>query len=601
MLKRVSFRDVRIEDSFWSPRIRTNGASTVKACIAKCMETGRVANFVNAGKLLRGEEHEPFQGLMYNDSDVYKVLEGAAYTLHTYPSEELKQQVNAIIDAIASAQHPDGYINTYFTLARPDGRWTDMGYHEMYCIGHLIEAGIAYFESTGDRKLLDMGIRAAEHIYQNIYEKQIHWIPGHQEIELALLKLYFLTGEEKYRTLSQYLVEQRGHGYPFLDIISPCVDEMGGRKYNQDGVPAEALSHISGHAVRAMYYYCAITELAALNGRTDYTAAMERVYGSMLRNMYITGGIGQSRHNEGFTEDYDLPNDCYCETCAGVGVVYWTSRMNRLLEKAEYMDVAEMAMFNGAISGVSLDGEKFFYVNPLVSNGNHHRQPWHKTSCCPTQISRFIPSVADYVYATDDAGTVYVNMYMQSQGDFECGSQRIRLSQKTDYPYSSRIVVSLENSLTSPITLKLRIPGWCKSFLARFNGLPMETLQTQNGYLIVDGLSQAGDQVELDLEMPVRLVRADNRVESDRDKVAVMVGPVVYCMEQTDNGDLTQYSLDDSSRFVKIQLPQLPGIQALQEVNTKGVFVPYFAWDNREAGAMGVWIPYHKKRDWLYE
>lgn len=599
MLKRISFRNISIEDNFWLPKIRISSTVTAKACIDKCVNTGRIENFVNAAKAIRGEEHGEFQGIMFNDSDVYKVLEGIAYMLHTCPDESLKSTADDIIEKIASAQHEDGYINTYFTLAMPNGRWTDMNYHEMYCIGHLIEAGIAYYEATGNRLLLDVGIRAADCIYEKFYVGNIHWIPGHQEIELALIKLYFLTNDEKYLRLAEYLVDQRGHGYKFLDVIKPCIDSMGGRKYNQDDKPASELSEISGHAVRAMYYYSAITELAVLDNKSEFESAMDRVYASMLRNMYITGGIGQSRLNEGFTADYDLPNDSYCETCAAVGVVYWSSRMNRLKQKSSYMDIAEAAMFNGAVSGVSLSGDKFFYVNPLTSDGTHHRQEWYDCSCCPTQISRFIPSVGDYIYSIDENDTVYVNTYIQSKAEFECCGQTVSIVQKTSYPWNGSIEVSL-GKLDKPITLKLRIPSWCRAFTLIKNGQRIFKEITADGYLTVDGIS-SNDTLVLDLEMPVRLVRSDERVLNNSGKTAVMRGPIVYCMEETDNPNISDYKLCSDSKFVTFEIPELKGMTALKEVKTGAVFVPYFAWDNREDGKMDVWVDFEEKNDgWLY-
>ena len=601
MLKRVSFRNVSIKDNFFSPRILCNSKVTINDCLDKCESTGRIENFVNAAKHLKGEEHGEYTGLMFNDSDVYKVIEGAAYSLHTYPDEKLEKRVDDIIEKIAAAQWDDGYINTYFTVKSPDGRWTDMNFHEMYCIGHMIEAAIAYFESTGKRTLLDVSIRAADYIYENIYLKNVHWIPGHQEIELALIKLYFLTKDEKYHKLALYLVEQRGKGYPFLDVITKCIDGMGGRKYNQDDKPAEELSEISGHAVRAMYYYSAITELAALDNNSDFEATMDRVYSSMLRNMYITGGIGQSNKNEGFTEDYDLPNKSYCETCAAVGVVFWASRMNRLKGLSKYMDIAETAMFNGSISGVSLSGDKFFYENPLTSDGTHHRQPWYECSCCPTQISRFIPSIGDYVYATDDDNTVYVNMYMQSDAEFECAGQTVKLSQKTNYPYSADVKITLKNTLDKAVSLKLRIPGWCKAFAVKLNEKAVSDIKSDCGYVVIDNISNENDEIELNMEMPVKIMHTDERVQNDKGKVAVMRGPIVYCMEEVDNKNISEYTLSSDCVFTETEIEQLKGIPALKEVHSGAVFVPYFAWDNREEGKMDVWINYDEKKDgWLY-
>lgn len=590
MLSRVPFSKVSIDDGFWTPRIETNTRVTAWACIKQCENTGRVANFTNAGLLLAGRQHEAFQGLMYNDSDVYKVLEGVAYVLRNQHDAALENKADEIIAEIASAQYPDGYINTYFTLVMPQARWTDMMYHEMYCMGHLIEAGIAYYEATGKKTLFETSVRAADHLYQTFYKGGVHWIPGHQEIELALVKLYNATADSRYLDLARYLVEQRGQGYPFLDVIKPCRDQMGGAKYNQDDKPVAQLSEISGHAVRAMYYYAAIADLAAIDGNADYAAVMDRIYASMMRNMYITGGIGQSRSNEGFTADYDLPNDSYCETCAAVGVVYWASRMNRLKGVAGYMDEAERAIYNGSISGISLAGDRFFYVNPLVSDGSHHRMPWHNTSCCPTQITRFLPSVGDYIYASDDQG-IYVNLYIQSSADIEWQGGCVMLRQTTNYPWEGAVALCLEQDAPAPFTMKLRIPHWCMAFKAFVDGVQLERPTMKNGYLLVPNCSKAGQTIRLELEMPVRLVTADERVEANRGRVAVARGPLVYCMEAADNPGISDYAVTDSSHFVTEALADLGNAVAIRDIVGGGVFIPYYAWDNREAGAMQVWVP----------
>ncbi|MEG2086677.1 MAG: glycoside hydrolase family 127 protein, partial [Angelakisella sp.] len=380
---------------------------------------------------------------------------------------------------------------------------------------------------------------------------------------------------------------------PFLDVLKPCREEMGGAKYNQDDKPADELSEISGHAVRAMYYYSAITDLAALEHNTGYEAAMDRVYASMQRNMYLTGGIGQSRSNEGFTQDYDLPNDSYCETCASVGVVYWASRMNRLKMRANYMDVAERAMYNGAIAGISLSGDRFFYVNPLVSDGTHHRKPWHNTSCCPTQITRFLPSVGDYLYAIKGS-TIFVNLYVQSKAKIVLSEETVTLSQTTNYPWDGNITIRLEENLKTPVVLKLRIPDWCRGFVLSQNGKSLASSCVTDGYVTVSGCCKAGDTVRLELEMPIRLVTADERVVQDRSKVAVARGPLVYCMEGTDNADMADYAITDGSRFVTQHSEELGGAVTILDAVGGGVFVPYYAWDNRDAGTMQVWVTYRQ-------
>src|SRR5690554_2197798 len=409
----VDFSRVKITDSFWSPRLKSHVTATLPVCIDQIEnQTGRMLNFQRAA--LGTGEHS---GIFYDDSDVYKALEGIAYSLINNPDPELEKKADEWIDAFAAAQQADGYINTFYTLTAPDKRWTNMDKHEMYCIGHMVEAAIAYYRATGKRELLDVSIRAIDHMMDLFGPGKRHWVPGHQEIELALVKLYEVTGEEKYVDFAYWLLEERGHGH----------GTKGGEGewnplYYQDEVPVRDLEEITGHAVRAMYLFCGMADVAVLKNDEGYIDALHRLWDDVVgTKMYITGGIGSSRQNEGFTEPYDLPNyEAYCETCASVGMVFWNTKMHRLTGEAKYIDVMERSMYNGALAGISLDGDRFFYVNPLASRGNHHRREWYGTACCPSQISRFLPSIGNYIYGVS-ADAIWVNLFIGSKAEINTG------------------------------------------------------------------------------------------------------------------------------------------------------------------------------------
>lgn len=451
-IEQVEFSHVKINDGFWSPRLKKHATTTLAVCIDQIEnQTGRIRNFENAAK--GSGEHS---GIFFDDSDVYKAMEGIAYTLINNPNPELEKKADEWIDKFAAAQQPDGYINTYYTLTGLDKRWQNMDKHEMYCAGHMIEAGVAYYQATGKRKLLDVCIRMADHMMSQFGPDKRHWVPGHEEIELALVKLYKVTNNEQYLDFSNWLIEERGHGH----------GTKGGEGewdpfYYQDDKPVREMTDIAGHAVRCMYLYCGMADVAVLKQDTGYMDAMHRLWEDVvLRNMYITGGIGSSRHNEGFTEDYDLPNlDAYCETCASIGMVYWNQRMNQLTGDAKYIDVLERSMYNGALAGISLSGDRFFYVNPLASKGDHHRQEWYGCACCPSQISRFLPSIGNYVYGTSE-DAVWVNLYIGNTTELSTGGQTVTLQQETNYPWNGNVKITVSNVKENLNTaFKLRIPA----------------------------------------------------------------------------------------------------------------------------------------------
>ena len=588
MIEQIDFSHVKINDNFWSPRLSKHVSATLPVCIDQIEnQTGRIRNFENAAK---GEgEHS---GIFFDDSDVYKALEGMAYSLINNPDPELEKKADEWIDKFAAAQQPDGYINTFYTLTGLDKRWTNMDKHEMYCAGHMIEAGVAYYQATGKRKLLDVCIRMTDHMMSQFGPGKRHWVPGHEEIELALVKLYQTTQEQKYLDFAYWLLEERGHGHGTMGDEGKW-DPV----YYQDIVPVRRLTDISGHAVRCMYLYCGMADVAALKNDTGYIAAIDRLWDDVVhRNMYITGGIGSSRDNEGFTEDYDLPNlDAYCETCASVGMVLWNQRMNQLTGDSKYIDVLERSLYNGALAGISLGGDRFFYVNPLESKGDHHRQEWYGCACCPSQLSRFLPSIGNYIYASSD-DALWVNLYIGNTGQIRIGETDILLTQETDYPWDGSVKLTISTSQPLEKEIRLRIPNWCKTYDLSINGKRINVSEEKGYAVIKDWKSQ--DVIALDMDMPVEIVAADPHVKENFGKRAIQRGPLVYCMEEIDNPEyFDQIQLSPRTTFQTAFVSDI--LNGIKTIKTNGraqsaTFIPYYAWDNRKAGKMRVWIPYNE-------
>lgn len=588
MIEQIDFSHVKINDNFWSPRLSKHVSATLPVCIDQIEnQTGRIRNFENAAK---GEgEHS---GIFFDDSDVYKALEGMAYSLINNPDPELEKKADEWIDKFAAAQQPDGYINTFYTLTGLDKRWTNMDKHEMCCAGHMIEAGVAYYQATGKRKLLDVCIRMTDHMMSQFGPGKRHWVPGHEEIELALVKLYQTTQEQKYLDFAYWLLEERGHGHGTMGDEGKW-DPV----YYQDIVPVRRLTDISGHAVRCMYLYCGMADVAALKNDTGYIAAIDRLWDDVVhRNMYITGGIGSSRDNEGFTEDYDLPNlDAYCETCASVGMVLWNQRMNQLTGDSKYIDVLERSLYNGALAGISLGGDRFFYVNPLESKGDHHRQEWYGCACCPSQLSRFLPSIGNYIYASSD-DALWVNLYIGNTGQIRIGETDILLTQETDYPWDGSVKLTISTSQPLEKEIRLRIPNWCKTYDLSINGKRINVSEEKGYAVIKDWKSQ--DVIALDMDMPVEIVAADPHVKENFGKRVIQRGPLVYCMEEIDNPEyFDQIQLSPSTTFQTAFVSDI--LNGIKTIKTNGraqsaTFIPYYAWDNRKAGKMRVWIPYNE-------
>lgn len=581
----VNFSEVKIIDNFWSPRLKNHKDVTLGVCIDQIEnQTGRIRNFENAA--LKQGKHS---GIYFDDSDVYKALEGMAYSLQNNPDPVLEAKCDEWIAKFAAAQEKDGYINTYYTLTGLDKRWTEMDKHEMYCAGHMIEAGVAYYNVTGKRNLLDVCIKMADHMMTQFGPGKRDWVPGHEEIELALVKLYQATGEKKYLDFSEWLLDERGKG------LGANNGEPWDAAYHQDDKPVREMTDIAGHAVRAMYLYCGMADVAAYTGDQGYIDALNRLWDDVvLRNMYITGGIGQSAHNEGFTEDYSLPNlTAYCETCASVGMVYWNWRMNQFTGDGKYVDVMERSMYNGALAGISLNGDRFFYVNPLESLGDHHRKAWYGCACCPSQICRFLPSIGNYIYGVSN-DEVWVNLYIGSQASVKYGKKDLTLTQETNYPWEGAVKITIGAKSPVNAEMRLRIPGWCKSYTVKVNGAEVKPL-VESGYAVLPGKWSDGDAIELNMDMPVEVVAADPRTKEDEGMRAIQRGPIVYCIEEADNKDgfddlKISENADFTTAFEKDLLNGVVTIDAKVGDRTLK-YIPYYSWDNREAGKMKVWVP----------
>ena len=614
-MESVNFSQVSIEDNFWKPRINTVSTVTIPVCINQSeVKTGRIRNFEKVAAK-KGGRHE---GIYYDDSDVYKALEAIAYSLKNQPDPVLEKKAEEWVDKIAAAQLPDGYLNTYYTLEGLDKRWTDMNIHEDYCAGHLIEAAVAYYNTTGKRKLLDVAVRFANHIDSTFRLQNRPWVSGHQEIELALVKLYKTTGDKKYLDLSDWFLQQRGHGY--------FAERPADQEYSQDRYPLKDQTRITGHAVRAMYLYTGAADVAAAKNDTGYMKAMKQVWEDVVyRNMYITGGIGSSGKNEGFSVDYDLPNElAYCETCASVGMVFWNQRMNLLTGESKYADVMERCLYNGALDGLSLSGDRFFYGNPLASTGNNSRSEWFGTACCPSNIARLVESVDNYIYAKNN-DALWVNLFVGSTGSFTIKERKIQVKQLTKYPWDGKVEILVVPEKQTEFDLYIRIPGWSNSqpvpgntyyysdnfsekFSISLNGIPA-TYKMVNGYAVIKKTWKKGDLVLLNLPMPVRRIVAIEELKEDRNRVALQRGPLVYCFEHSDNASKTMnIIIPDNITFSAEYRPDLlNGVVILQaeapvstvstdgqninSVSRKITAIPYYTWANRGKGQMQVWMP----------
>lgn len=616
----VSWKAVSIDDPFWTPHLRVNREVTIPRIYEISQETGRIDNFHLNWK--PGMEPKPH---IFWDSDVAKWIEAASYSLGTHPDGELEAKVDEVISLIVAAQQPDGYLNTYFTAVESEKRWTNLrDWHELYCAGHLIEAAVAHFQATGKRVLLDAMCRYADYI-DTVFGSEPgkkRGYPGHEEIELALVKLYRVTGEKRYLYLSKYFVDERGRQPHYFDIEArlrgenPAAFQQKTYEYNQSHLPVREQSEVLGHAVRAMYLYSAMADLAReLPDQSLFDADQRLWHHLCTTRLYITGGLGSSRHNEGFTADYDLLNEtAYAETCAAIGFVFWNHRMLQLDCNARYADMLERALYNSVLSGVSLDGDTFFYENPLASLGRHHREKWFRVACCPPNIARLFASLGQYIYAVNDTD-IAVHLYMQNTAQMTVGGQNVTVRQETSYPWHGTITLQLRLDQPARLGLRLRIPGWCQHARLLLNGEAFDIADhLEEGYVRVERVWQSGDRVELELAMPVERMYAHPAVRQDAGCVVLQRGPLVYCLEEADNNvPLHRIVVPGATEMTDHFEPDmLDGVTVIRgdalvddDTGWAGKLyrswptslqpyaitaIPYYAWDNRQPGEMRVWL-----------
>jgi hypothetical protein len=617
-IKPVPFTDVKVTDGFWAPRLKINKEVTIPIAFRKAEETGRINNFRIAGKLMKGKYCTEYP---FDDSDIFKNIEAASYSLQIIPDPALEAYVDTLIGYIGAAQEPDGYLYTNRTIdpAHPHKwsglqRWEneDVLSHELYNAGHMYESAVAYYLATGKRTYLDIALRNA-----NLIDKEFGWgkiekAPGHQVIEMGLVKLYRVTGDERYLKLAKFFIDVRGQR-----------PELG--EYAQNHKRFIMQDSAVGHAVRAAYMYSGAADVAALTGQTEYVHALDKIWDDVvLRKMYITGGTGASGGNEGFGLPYELPNGtAYCETCASIADVFWNYRMFLLHGDAKYFDVLERILYNALLSGVSLSGDHFFYPNPLASAGQHSRAEWFGCACCPCNVTRLLPSVLGYVYAVKER-SLYVNLFMQNTASVDVEGTKIAIHQTTTYPWNGSLEIGIDPASPQHFDLMVRIPAWVNGQplpgeLYRFTDSlkPFDALLIngkasrfvmKNGYASISREWKKGDKVRLDFPMPVREITADTKIAADRGKIALQRGPLVYCAEGVDQrgGKAQDLILEKGARYTSEFVPGLlNGVQVVKgeamEIShapngtvemRKQPFlaIPYYAWANRGKSDMSVWL-----------
>jgi len=604
LLQAVSWKNVYIEDGFWRACLQTNREITLDHQYEQMEETGRIDNFRRAS----GEKKGEFEGLFFNDSDAYKWLEAASYSLGTHPDRKLEDKVDKLIEDIAGAQGKDGYLNTYFALEKKERFANLRDKHELYCAGHLFEAAVAHHRATGKTSLLDVAIRFADFICRTFGPGKRRGTPGHEEIELALMKLYWLTGKKRYLALAKFFVEERGKGF------------AGGDEYHQDHLPFTEQEEIVGHAVRAVYLMSGATDVYRETKDKALMDTLNRLWENMVqKKMYVTGGIGSRYEGEAFGKNYELPNDrAYAETCAAIGNIFWNHRMLQLTGDAKYADVMEKALYNGFLSGVSLDGKKYFYQNPLQSDGTHRRRDWFKCACCPSNIARLLSSLGGYFYSVSTEG-VWIHLYGESEVTANIDKDRkITLHQHTSYPWDGEVNIKVSSEKEIPFTLFLRIPGWCQNAQVLVNDKPVGGVPQPTSFFPMNRRWKDGDEIQLNLSMPVKLLHA-HPYSNNNGRVALSRGPLIYCIEAEDHPGAnvfdilfppdTKLSPHFESNFLggmvtlkgDVLLQNLSSWQGKlyrsyqEEQNTKTepleiTAIPYFVWANRSPGKMLVWV-----------
>lgn len=614
----VPFNKVHISDRFWLPKIETNRTVTIPAAFQKCEEMGRLDNFLIAGGKMEG----PVKGDMpFDDTDVYKTIEGAAYSMTTFPDPKLDAYVDSLIQIIAIGQEEDGYLTTWKTIdpshspapswCPPGERWEGLNFsHELYNSGHLFEAAAAHYTATGKTNLLNIALKNADLLVSVFGNDENTKVPGHQIVETGLIKLYLITKKDDYLRLARHFLDLRGDSTK-REVWGP---------YHQDHVPVVEQDEAVGHAVRALYMYSGMTDIAALYNDEAYEKAVDRLWENVVyKKMYLTGGLGALHDGEAFGANYELPNTtAYSETCAAIANVFWNHRMFLLHGNAKFIDVLERSLYNTVLSGVSIDGKDFFYPNPLQCDMQFRfnrgetltRQPWFDCSCCPTNLARLMPSVAGYIYASRE-NNLYVNLFVQSSTKVDLKSTTTEIEQQTDYPWKGSAKIVLKPEKETEFTLKLRIPGWAQnkpvpgdlySYLNSSENKPEITIrgekvdyQIENGYATLTRKWKKGDEIELYLPMDVKEVKANELVKDDLGKVAIERGPLVYCLEEFDNPDIDKIVISQNTQFnTHFDDELLNGVEVIEasgnEANENFTAIPYFVWNNRGANKMNVWV-----------
>jgi len=614
-ISQVNLNHVELTDAFWLPKIQTVQQKTIRYAFDKCDTEGRFENFITAGRVMAGGEGKTRGEMPFDDTDVYKTIEGAAYSLISAPDPALEQYVDSVINIVRTGQEPDGYLTTWRTInpMQPParwvksggGRWFDLGSsHELYNSGHLFEAAAAHYWATGKRNFLDIAVKNADLLVKVFGDTANYEVPGHQIIETGLIKLYQITKNEDYLLLSK----------KFLDLRGDAVHRSPRGPYSQDHLPVVQQDEVVGHAVRAVYMYAGMTDIAAIFGDAGYRKAVDNLWDNMVgKKMYITGGLGARHDGEAFGDNYELPNlTAYSETCAAIGSVYWNDRLFRLTGDAKYYDVIERTLYNALIAGISLEGTEFFYPNVLESDGKYTfnqgsctRKSWFNCSCCPTNLIRFIPYIPNIVYATQD-DNVYVNLFMSNNATIPVNGKTVEIRQETDYPWNGTVSIHVKPEKPQNFTLKIRIPGWAQNEVAPgglysysnapadeqyrvlLNGDAVEC-RPENGYVEISRTWKENDKIELILPMKVRHVVADERVKDVLGLSSIEYGPLVYCAEEIDNkNNFDRITLTpDTDYTVKMKPDLLGGINVIG--NGTATFIPYYAWSNRGVGKMKVW------------
>jgi DUF1680 family protein len=617
----VPLKNVKTHKGFWHTRLESAQNVTVPHALHQCEITGRIDNFAIAGGLKKGE----FQGVRFNDSDVFKVVEGAAYVLQNKYDAKLDRYLDSLITLFAAAQEPDGYLYTvrtinkdttgsYDWIAGPYRYSFENGSHELYNVGHLYEAAVAHYEATGKKTLLNIAVKNADHLVKTFGPNpgQLVVVPGHEEIEIALIRLYRTTGKKEYLDLSRFFIDMRGRS----DKRSLYLDEHKlGPAYFQDQVPFVRQKEAVGHAVRAQYLYAAVADMLTVQDDPKYDAAIQTIWNdATAKKQYITGGVGAREDGEAFDQPYVLPNDnAYAETCAAIANMLWNHKMYLYTGEAKYMDVFERVLYNGFLGGMSVKGDEFFYVNPMASNGKNDfgkgsgavRHEWFGTACCPTNVSRFLPAVPGYIYATQ-GNELFVNLFADNEATLTINNMAVKISQQTNYPWEGiiKMTISPEKAINFP--LSVRIPGWAngdaipgnlynyqdknsKPVLVMVNGKNVPAM-IEKGYLKLARTWKKGDVVTLSLDMPVRKVKANEKVKANQGKVALERGPIVYCAEGNDNSGKALSIPVTSGQTFKSEYRQdfLGGVNVLTSGNV--TLIPYYAWANRGANEMAIWF-----------